>query len=118
MTTVSDLIAALPETEADEPSIDSIAAAARPLAALSQQPVPIGRFQRFTALGTLQAKIGAAYLFRWLRGWFAGAEQNQRLLAEAHWRTALRVLDSMTVHVRSDRPTWTGTACARSSRTT
>ena len=47
-------------------------------------------------LGTLQAKIGAAYLFHWLRGWFKDADENKRLLAETHWRTALRVLDSMS----------------------
>src|SRR5207302_6250792 len=41
-------------------------------------------------------KIGAAYLFHWLRGWFRNAADNQRLLAEAHWRTAVRLLDSMT----------------------
>ena len=59
-------------------------------------PVPIGQFRRLTTLGTLQAKIGAAYLFHWLRGWFKSAEENQRLLAETHWRTALRLLDSMS----------------------
>ncbi|MGH7134789.1 MAG: hypothetical protein ACREHD_03565 [Pirellulales bacterium] len=33
----------------------------------SKHPVPVGRFERLRALGTLQAKIGAAYLFHWLR---------------------------------------------------
>jgi predicted unusual protein kinase regulating ubiquinone biosynthesis (AarF/ABC1/UbiB family) len=46
-------------------------------------------------LGTLQAKIGAAYLFYWVRSWFKDASQRERLLAETHWRTAVRVLDSM-----------------------
>src|SRR5213079_1096699 len=66
------------------------------LAEVSLQPVPIGRFHRLTALGSLQAKIAAAYLFHWLRGWFKNAEENKRLLAETHWRTALTVLDSMS----------------------
>jgi predicted unusual protein kinase regulating ubiquinone biosynthesis (AarF/ABC1/UbiB family) len=57
--------------------------------------VPIGRFRRLTLLGTLQAKIAAAYFFHWLRGWFKSADESQRLLAETHWRTALRLLDSM-----------------------
>jgi predicted unusual protein kinase regulating ubiquinone biosynthesis (AarF/ABC1/UbiB family) len=47
-------------------------------------------------LGTLQAKIGAAYLFYWIRGWFKNADERKRLLAETHWRTAIRVLDSMS----------------------
>jgi predicted unusual protein kinase regulating ubiquinone biosynthesis (AarF/ABC1/UbiB family) len=63
---------------------------------MSLEPIPIGRFRRLTALGTLQAKIAAAYLFYWLRGWFTSADEQQRLLAETHWRTALRLLDSMT----------------------
>lgn len=92
---VSELIAALPE-EKDEVAPEVAAGLPDVLVRASQQPVPIGRFRRMTALGTLQAKIGAAYLFHWLRGWFKSAEENKRLLAEAHWRTALRVLDSMS----------------------
>jgi hypothetical protein len=65
-------------------------------AAWSLRPVPVGWFRRLRVLGTLQAKIAAAYLFHWLRGWFKNAEENQRLLAETHWRTAVRVLDSMS----------------------
>jgi predicted unusual protein kinase regulating ubiquinone biosynthesis (AarF/ABC1/UbiB family) len=60
------------------------------------RPVPVGAFRRLRVLGTLNAEIGAAYLFHWLRGWFKSADENQRLLAETHWRTALRVLDSMS----------------------
>jgi aarF domain-containing kinase len=93
-TKVSELIAALPEAE--EADFPAFAAAPAILSRASHQPIPVGRFQRLTALGTLQAKIGAAYLFHWLRSWFTTAEENQRLLAEAHWRTALRLLDSMT----------------------
>jgi predicted unusual protein kinase regulating ubiquinone biosynthesis (AarF/ABC1/UbiB family) len=91
---VSELIAALPEAE--DGDLPAVAGMPTVLSRASQQPIPVGRFQRFTALGTLQAKIGAAYLFHWLRGWFTSAEEKQRLLAEAHWRTALRLLDSMT----------------------
>ena len=65
------------------------------IAPLSMQPVPLGRFRRAAALGTLQAKIAAAYLFHWLRGWFKSADENRRLLAETHWRTAVRLLNSM-----------------------
>src|SRR6266446_6065006 len=92
-TNISELIAALPEEESEVTQL----AAGLPelLARTSLRPVPIGRFQRLRALGTLQAKIGAAYLFHWLRGWFKSAGENERLLAELHWRTAVRLLDSM-----------------------
>jgi len=60
------------------------------------RPVPVGAFRRLRVLGSLHAEIGAAYLFLWLRGWFKDADEKQRLLAETHWRTALRVLDSMS----------------------
>jgi aarF domain-containing kinase len=93
--TVSEMIAALPD-EDEELSTSVSAGLPELLSRWSQQPVPIGRLQRLRALSTLQAKIGAAYLFHWLRGWFRNADDNQRLLAEAHWRTALRVLDSMS----------------------
>jgi len=48
------------------------------LAALSHRPVPVGRWRRLRLLGTLQAKIAAAYLLYWLRGWFQTAEPKQR----------------------------------------
>ncbi len=94
-TSIAELIAALPEEAAD---YEQPAAGSLPVAPprVSFEPIPIGRFRRLTALGTLQAKIGAAYMFHWLRGWFKTAEENQRLLAETHWRTALRLLDSMS----------------------
>jgi predicted unusual protein kinase regulating ubiquinone biosynthesis (AarF/ABC1/UbiB family) len=93
-TNLTELIAALPEEEAEATPL----AAGLPelLSRTSLRPVPVGRFQRLRALGTLQAKIAAAYLFHWLRGWFKTAAENDRLLAELHWRTALRMLDSMS----------------------
>ncbi len=92
---VSELLAALPEAS-DEVATRTPAGSPEQLLRLSRRPIPIGRLQRMTALGTLQAKIAAAYLFYWLRGWFKSAEENQRLLAETHWRTAVRMLDSMS----------------------
>lgn len=98
MPTVTELIAALPET-VDEPEVMEPGGCG-PLPELlerwSLRPIPSCRFHRMRVLGTLQAKIGAAYLFHWLRGWFTSADENQRHLAETHWRTALRVLDSMS----------------------
>ncbi|MGI8981612.1 MAG: ABC1 kinase family protein [Pirellulaceae bacterium] len=95
MATVTELIASLPEEELEK-GLPPAQGVSRLLIEASQQPVPIGRFRRLTALGSLQAKIGAAYLFHWLRGFFKSAEENKRLLAEAHWKNALRLLDSMS----------------------
>ena len=92
MPSIAALMKALPEAdEADR---------ARPrtpaeIAEWSLRPVPVGRLRRIGLLGTLQAKIAAAYLFYWVRGWFKSAAERERLLAETHWRTAARVLDSM-----------------------
>ena len=90
--TTAELIDALPN-EVDEARTIAESPA---LSQASLRPTPLGQFRRLTALGTLQAKIGAAYLFHWLRGWFRGANESQRHLAETHWQTALAVLDSMS----------------------
>jgi len=89
MPTVAELIRALPqETERE--------AETSMLPDLSLRPVPLGRVRRFGLLGTLQAKIAAAYLFYWVRSWFQTAGERERSLAEAHLKTAARLLDSMT----------------------
>src|SRR4051794_11603196 len=100
MPTVAQLMKALPESE------ETTAAAAEgaeamvtplpmptPLEGASMRPVPVGWFRRTGLLATLQAKITAAYFFYWVRGWFRGAGDRERSLAETHWRTAARVLD-------------------------
>jgi predicted unusual protein kinase regulating ubiquinone biosynthesis (AarF/ABC1/UbiB family) len=79
----------------DEEEAAEEAALPEPLTAAALRPVPVGRWRRLRLLGTLQAKIGAAYLFHWIRGWFRKADENERLLAEIHLKTALRLLDSM-----------------------
>ena len=100
MPTVAQLMQALPEPAEDvarpDVSPSSLPAPAlAPLPAAAMRPVPVGRLRRIGLLGTLQAKIAAAYLFYWIRGWFRDAAQRERMLAETHWRTAARVLDSM-----------------------
>lgn len=90
--TIPQLIAALPE-ERDETVPTS--RVAQDDVGVSWIPAPVGRLRRLTSLGTLQAKIAAGYLFHWLRGWFRSADEQQRKLAEVHWRSALRTLDSM-----------------------
>src|SRR2546423_2556933 len=89
MPTIADLIKALP---------DELIAAPRESPALppgSLRPVPVGRLRRMGLLASLQSKIAAAYVFYWIRGWFKNASEREQLLAETHWRTAVRVLDSM-----------------------
>jgi hypothetical protein len=93
MPSVAELMKSLPEGE--EPDHPDEAALPEALAALSMRPVPVGQMRRLRMLGTLQAKIAAAYLFYWVRGWFKNAAEKERLLAETHWRTALRLFDSM-----------------------
>jgi aarF domain-containing kinase len=95
MPSVAELIAALPEP-ADARETDLPAPLNLLLEAWSHRPVPVGRFRRLRMLGTLQAQIAAAYAFYWLRGWFKGADESKRLLAETHWRSAMRILDSMS----------------------
>jgi predicted unusual protein kinase regulating ubiquinone biosynthesis (AarF/ABC1/UbiB family) len=94
MPTVAQLMNALPDDAAlgERSATRSLPPA---LAAESLRPVPVGRLRRVGLLGTLQAKIAAAYLFYWIRGWFKSAADKERMLAETHWRTAARVLDSM-----------------------
>ncbi|MGH7970311.1 MAG: ABC1 kinase family protein, partial [Limisphaerales bacterium] len=82
MPSLVQLMRALPEEGERAPEM---AGAPEPLGAASLRPVPVGRLRRMGSLGTLQAKIGAAYLFYWIRGWFAGAADKERLVAEAHW---------------------------------
>ncbi len=95
MPTMAQLVAALPAIDEEAPLAERGPLPAN-LEAWSLRPLPVGAFRRMGMLGSLQAKLGAAYLFYWLRSWFRGADQNQRSLAETHWRTAVRVLDSMS----------------------
>ena len=90
--TIGELIQALPEVDEGDAALQTLPAM---LKESSLRPVPVGRWRRLTLLSSLQAKIAAAYLFHWIRGWFKSADENSRLLAETHWRTAARVLDSM-----------------------
>ena len=90
--TAAELMQALPEIDEGDAALQTLPAV---LKESSLRPVPVGRWRRMTLLSSLQAKIAAAYLFHWIRGWFKSADENSRLLAETHWRTAARVLDSM-----------------------
>jgi len=93
MPSLAELIRALPE---DSEQRTEVGAFPGPLEAASLRPVPVGRVRRLGLMGTLQARIAAAYLFYWVRSWFRTAAEKERLLAETHWRTAARLVDSMS----------------------
>ena len=68
---VADLIDSLPEaTKANggsaAPTLGGL------LSDLSKRRVPVGRFSRGRILGTLQAKIAAAYFAYWIRTSYRG----------------------------------------------
>lgn len=90
MPTLTELIRALPDISPQETDLNE------PSAPLALRPVPVGRWRRLSLLGTLQAKIAAAYLFYWVRSWFQSAGVRERSLAETHWKTAAQLLDSMS----------------------
>jgi hypothetical protein len=102
-------LAALPEDlappDADvPPDADALTAAlglagrAAPAGAAGRgdRPVPLGRLRRGWILGSLQARLAAGYLASWLRGGFAGEDEQTRLRNEAHLRAALQLLGGMT----------------------
>jgi len=91
---IAELIDALP-VEPDE-AVAPNAAFQGLLQELSHKQVPVGRFNRLWVLGTLQAKIAAAYFAWWLRGGYAGTDKRQRTLNETHLKAALKLLGGMT----------------------
>ena len=94
--TVAELLEALPMEEADRESVADDTAWRELFEKLAMRPVPVGSLRRLTSLGGLQFKIGLAYTMHWLRGWFQTAERQERDLAETHFRSAVRLLHSMS----------------------
>jgi hypothetical protein len=94
--TLAELMAALPEREERPeeslPGPGLHASAAR----FEGRPLPAGFFRRFTLLGTLPAKVAAAWTFHWLRGWLQDEEGRERDAAETRFRLATEVLDTMS----------------------
>jgi hypothetical protein len=66
------------------------------LRGLPHKRMPVGRWNRLWVLGTLQAKIAAAYLAWWIRSGYGTAETRQRSLNETHLKSALELLGGMT----------------------
>jgi predicted unusual protein kinase regulating ubiquinone biosynthesis (AarF/ABC1/UbiB family) len=89
MPTIAELIKALPQENGREVDRSILPEG-------SLRRVPLGRMRRFGLMGTLQAKIAAAYMFYWVRAWFQNADERERALAETHWKTAAALVDSMS----------------------
>ncbi len=90
----AELLAALPEDLRGPVSRDEELRTL--LSALSSKPVPTGRLFRMWSLGSLQARLAAAYLAYWIRSGFAGADRRARLKREAHLSAAVKLLGSMS----------------------
>jgi predicted unusual protein kinase regulating ubiquinone biosynthesis (AarF/ABC1/UbiB family) len=90
--TLSELMAALPERE------DAYTASRLPelAARYGGRPLPAGLFRRVSLLGTLPAKVAAAWAFHWLRGLRQDEEERERDAAETRLRLAADVLDTMS----------------------
>src|SRR5262245_10364571 len=95
--TLAELIEALPrEVEDPDARVPAREELAQLLAQAGTKPIPTGRLTRMWSLGTLQAKIAAAYLAWWLRSGFQDAERKRRGLDEVHVAAAIQVLARMT----------------------
>ena len=66
------------------------------LGQLSHRRVPVGRLNRLWVLGTLQAKVAAAYLAWWIRNGYVRADKRERTLNETHLKAALKLLGGMS----------------------
>ncbi len=93
---ITELIDALPEELKESERTSTNAYLQELLGKLEQRPIPVGRVSRAWALGTLQAKIAAAYMANWLRRGYASSEEKQRNLNETHLKAALQVLGGMS----------------------
>jgi aarF domain-containing kinase len=91
---IAELIDALP-VESPE-AVEPAATLQDLVRTLSHRRVPVGRLNRLWVLGTLQAKVAAAYWAWWLRSGYASADERQRALNETHLKAALKLLGGMT----------------------
>jgi len=90
---VGDVLRSLPE-DIDEPDFgrDELQ---QLLQSIGDKALPTGRFHRAWTLGTLPAKLTAAYGTWFLRSLFADQDAKQKLKNEAHLRAGLKLVGSM-----------------------
>ena len=93
----ADVLKALPPDLAEgvDAGASADAALAALLADLSHRPVPPGRLSRAWSVGSLQGRLGLAWLAYVLRSALAGADEQQRLKNRFHADAALRLLATM-----------------------
>jgi predicted unusual protein kinase regulating ubiquinone biosynthesis (AarF/ABC1/UbiB family) len=91
---LDEVIAAIPAFEDDEEPAahDPLREA---LAGLAGRPAPGSALGRLWAFGGLEAQIALAYGRYFARAWFVDADQRELELAEAHLRTALKMVRTM-----------------------
>ena len=90
---IADLVRSLSQSKgAANDSPDGIAELAK---ALSRRPVPVGRLRRMKIVASVHAKVAAAYLFHWVRGWVKSPDEQARSLADVNMQSAQRLLESM-----------------------
>ena len=90
-----ELVAALPVEVDDEP-LSTRQMLEELLKGLEHKPVPVGRLTRLWTLGSMQAKIAAAYLAYWIRSGYATTDDKERLLNETHLKAAIKMVGSMS----------------------
>lgn len=91
---LNDILSSLPvATDREERADDALR---HLMTELSGQVVPTGVVRRLWTLGTMQAKIAAAYLAYWIRASYASADERERLLNETHLNAAIKLLGGMS----------------------
>ena len=94
-TTVSELLAALPDDERAERTLREDPRFRQLYEDLARRPVPVGAMSRLWVLSGLHTQIALAYTFHWIRGWFTGAEEQERRRLETHLAVAMKLLETM-----------------------
>ena len=94
-TTISELLEAMPDDDRAERTLRDDTRFRQLYEELSRRPVPVGPLSRLWVLTGLQTQIAFAYAFRWVRGWFTSAEENERRRLETHMEVALKLLETM-----------------------
>src|SRR5947207_1558499 len=94
-TSVSELLAALPDDQEAERTLRDDPRFRQLYEELSRRPVPVGALSRLWILTGLHAQIALAYGFHWVRGWFGRADEQERRRLETHLQVALKLLETM-----------------------
>jgi predicted unusual protein kinase regulating ubiquinone biosynthesis (AarF/ABC1/UbiB family) len=94
-TTVSELLTALPDEERAQRTLRKDPRFRQIYEELAHRPVPVGQMGRLWVLTGLNAQIAMAYVFQWVRGWFASADEQERRRLETHLEVAFKLLETM-----------------------